>query len=199
MSFIDFLLKYYIWILGVLILLILIVIGILVDSKSKDQSPSKTKKKDKKKDKTAVENEATAASAPLKEEDSLSMNTIPSMENVSLGNGNGVQNAIEGNVNPLQTIANPSATMTMNSVVEQAQGINSVPPVNPAMEQAQSINPVPSVNPVMEQPQSINPVPMVNSGDISDEKNSSQANNNEIFTTNGAQPFDINSMFANNK
>ena len=45
MSFIDFLLKYYIWILGVLIVLILIVIGVLVESKSKEKGEKKEKNK----------------------------------------------------------------------------------------------------------------------------------------------------------
>ena len=45
MSFIDFLLKYYIWILGVLIVLILIVIGVLVESKSKEKGEKKERNK----------------------------------------------------------------------------------------------------------------------------------------------------------
>ena len=68
------------------------------------------------------------------------------------------------------------------------------------MEQTPSINPVPTVNPVMEQTPSINPVPTVNpSIEQTPQQTANPSPNNEILTTNGSQPFDINSMFANNK
>ena len=69
------------------------------------------------------------------------------------------------------------------------------------MEQpVQSINPVPQINP-MEQPvQNINPVPEINPMEqATPTTQDTTSQSNEIFTTNGSQPFDINSMFANNK
>ena len=83
---------------------------------------------------------------------------------------------------------------------QSVQNINPVPQINPMEQPVQNINPVPQINP-MEQPvQNIKPIPQVEVSSQPEQSNQNLANQeNEIFTTNGSQPFDINSMFANNK
>ena len=232
MSFIDFLLKYYIFILAVLILLILIVIGVLVDSKSKGKEKPKSKKKEKVAPETItsdaasstnLQNETNLQSASLAPQEGQGANSISPIEINPLGGG--VQTLASGaipevsvnqttseGINTLATnaiasmqpinetpVTEPIQPVTPTSMVtptiEPIQNVNAIPPVTPTMEPMQNVNPVPSVTPTMEsvQPTNISPLP------TGQPQENQLPSNNEIFTTNGSQPFDINSMFLNNK
>ena len=264
MSFIDFLLKYYIFILAVLILLILIVIGVLVDSKSKGKEKPKSKKKEKVAPETItsdaasstnLQNETNLQSASLAPQEGQGANSISPIEINPLGGG--VQTLASGaipevsvnqttseGINTLATnaiasmqpinetpVTEPIQPVTPTSMVtptmepmqnvnpipsvtptiEPMQNVNAIPPVTPTMESMQNVNPVLSVTPAMEPVQNVNPVPSVTPTMESVQptnisplptgqpQENQLPSNNEIFTTNGSQPFDINSMFLNNK
>ena len=183
MSFIDFLLQYYIWILGVLILLILIIIGVLVDSKSKGKEKNTEKKKN-----SAPDAQATnIQNNEPKKEGNVTLNTMLNSNNMTNNNVGGEK---LNNIAPLpqnnEILSNSNSNLEgeinnnpLNTVPENAT--NSISQINQVEQPMQDINPVPQINP-MEQP----------------EQNPNEQEN-EIYTTNGAQPFDINSMFANNK
>ena len=216
MSFIDFLLKYYIFILAVLILLILIVIGVLVDSKSKGKEKTKSKKKEKVAPETItldaasstnLQNETNLRSASLAPQEGQGANSISPIEINPLGGG--VQTLASGaipKVSVNQTTSEGINTLATNAiasmqpinetpVTEPIQPVTPTSMVTPTIEPIQNVNAIPPVTPTMEsvQPTNISPSP------TGQPQENQLPSNNEIFTTNGSQPFDINSMFLNNK
>ena len=155
MSFVDFLLKYYVWILGVLVVLIITVIGFLADARSKKKKALK------------VENNAGNVENNMQEQGAVIPQPVqeqsimqPEVNNLNSGinemvspvgdlnlNSNPIMNnsQMEKPVQPVMSTVEP----VMSNVVPQMET-----PVQPAMP---TVEPVMSnVAPQMETPQSLN-------------------------------------------
>ena len=138
MSYIDFLLEYYVWIIVVIIIIVVGVIGYLIDS---NQKKSNKQKKEE-----------------IKE------------------------NNEEQNLN--EQVMNNQSTMNVE------------PSIMPTMEMNQPVQTEESPIPTM-MPTNNDAANMMNNQPAIDVQNNQL--NQTVVTTNGAEPFDINSMFANNK
>ena len=194
MSFTDFLIEHYMWILAVLISLILIVIGILVDAKNKQKKSSREEPVVQNTNVSTL-NEGVAVASDV---DSQVVSTPMSSAN-SLG-GTSVEPAMTATpVAPVNPIGGTS--------VEPVMTATPVAPVNPiggtSVEPAMTATPVAPVNPnggtSVEPAMVSTPVPSVNPTEGNVSSGVSASNVSGVVTTNGSQPFDINSMFANNQ
>ena len=163
MSFVNFLLEYYIYILVVLIILVIGVIGFLADARSKNKSKKNVNKQEAKVGSDSQLNANLAGAV-----DSQQMNNQEVIQNVDLSTNEQVN--VE-NVNQTQAVEQPQ----MNVVPEM---VNQVP--------------------VIEQPQ-VNVSQTMGNDNSNSQQMSGNMISGGITTTDGAQPFDISSMFANNK
>ena len=186
MSFIDFLLKYYIYIIFVLVIIVVAVIGFLGESKSKKKV-------------NATGDEDVSQQAVVSDNSNSNLNNnvgvdnlVNNMSSVGVDNGiNGTMNSsmnvgmennqVNGGVSP-SMVANDSS----NSILDmQPQMTGSVSPVV-------GTNVMPSV-----EPQMASPVLENNLTANSESSNSVSSNNGDNVTTvEGSQPFDISSMFS---
>lgn len=151
MSFIDFLMEYYFWIMAILLILVVGVIGFLVDSKH-------GKKKGEK-----VENNEVPQTPVDNGEQQMQMNVNPNMTLGSLNSGspinsqenaNNVVNNVEGVVPPVQPMGqvDVSQPVVEQPVVGQVQMETPVIAMQQSPEPVQVETPVVSPQPVMEQP-----------------------------------------------
>ena len=137
MSFVDFLLKYYVWILGVLVVLIITVIGFLADARSKKKKALK------------VENNASNNVGNVENNMQEQGAVIPqpvqeqSIMQPEINNLNSGINEMVSPVGDLNLNSNP----TMNNSQMET-------PVQPVMPTAEPV--MPNAAPQMETPQSLN-------------------------------------------
>lgn len=130
MSFIEFLVKYYVYIFAVLVVLIIGVIGFLVDSRNKEK---------KKKMENVQGNNDMSNTEPLEQ---------PSMQNMSVNNvQSDVQLGIQPGIQQPQMINNDvSGNMDLNNVMPS---MVDVPNVNDGLSDVNGLNNVNNVQPVM--------------------------------------------------
>ena len=159
MSFVDFLLKYYVWILGVLVVLIITVIGFLADARSKKKKALKVEN-NASNNAGNVENNMQEQGAvipqPVQEQSIMQ----PEINNLNSGINEMVSPVGDLNLNSNPTMNNSQMETPVQPVMPTVEPVmpNVAPqmetPVQPVMPTAEPV--MPNVAPQMETPQSLN-------------------------------------------
>ena len=129
MSFVDFLLKYYVWILGVLVVLIITVIGFLADARSKKKKALK------------VENNAGNVENNMQEQGAVIPQPVQE-QSIMQPEVNNLNSGINEMVSPVGDL-----NLNSNPIMNNSQMEKPVQPVMPTVEPV-----MPNVAPQMETP-----------------------------------------------
>ena len=200
MSFVEFLIENYVLIISIIIILVVGVIGFIVDANQKDNENKITSINNNNEEKNLKNNEQIDLE-PQKLGTKISPQ--PTVDFQNLNQTNKIQQDIQ--LEPL--IIEPSAQLVQPQpvVTEQASPVMQPQPVvteqaSPVMQPQpvviEQASPVIQPQPVVTEQASpvMQPQPVV-----TEQVPQPQPYNPSVVTTNGSQPFDISSMFANNK